>query len=72
MNLSRTLSVVDKPVQWMTVEELRAELERTRPAWESEAAKVDDLLATGEMPPLSDDAFRHRVVAGELMRREAT
>jgi hypothetical protein len=33
-----TVADMDKPVQWMTLQELRDELERTRPAWEAEVA----------------------------------
>jgi hypothetical protein len=58
---------VDKPVQWMTLPELRDELERTRPAWE--AVELDDVLSTGQLPALSDDAHRHQLVAQELLRR---
>ena len=59
----------DKPVQWMTVEELRDERERTRPAWEAERIDVGLFLDSGELPELSPDAARHQEVSDELSRR---
>jgi hypothetical protein len=56
---------MEKPVQWMSMQELRDELERTRPAWEA----MDVVLADGQFHALSEDAQRHRQVAKELMRR---
>ena len=56
---------MEKPVQQMTLQELRDELERTRPAWEA----MDVVLADGQFHALSEDAKRHRQVAKELMRR---
>ena len=35
---------MEKPVQWMTLQELRDELDRTRPAWED--MDVDPHLPT--------------------------
>ena len=55
------------PVQWLTLQELRDELERTRPAWE--ALDLDVVLADGQLPELSQDTHRHQVVADELLRR---
>ncbi|GAA1240910.1 hypothetical protein [Oryzihumus leptocrescens] len=40
---------MDKPVQWMTVHELRDEVDRTRPAWEQQRVDVGALLQTGEL-----------------------
>jgi len=37
---------MEKPVQWMTLQELRDELDRTRPAWE--AMDVDPHLPTAQ------------------------
>ena len=51
----------------MTAQELRDELERSRPAWES--MDLDGILADGQLPVLSKDAHRHPVVADELLRR---
>ena len=58
-----------KPVQWMTLQELRDELERTRPAWAAGQTDQDGLLAGGQLPALGEDAQRHRLVANELLRR---
>jgi hypothetical protein len=49
---------MNKPVQWMTLQELRDELELTRPAWE--ATDLDGFLADGQLPPLSQVAHRHQ------------
>ena len=51
----------------MTLWELRDELERTRPAWETTG--LDGFLADGQLPALSQDVHRHQVVADELLRR---
>jgi hypothetical protein len=56
-----------KPVQWMTLTELRDELERTRPAWET--TELNFVLADGQLPVLSQDGDRHQEVADELQRR---
>ena len=58
---------MEKPVQWMTLQELRDELERTRPAWET--LDLDGVLAGSELAALSEDAHRHQLVADELLRR---
>ncbi|MGZ4774740.1 MAG: hypothetical protein ACXVYW_05510 [Oryzihumus sp.] len=60
---------MEKPVQWMTIDELRVELERTHLAWQSQVENVDSFLGTGELPPQAEEAFRHRLVADELARR---
>ena len=57
-----------KPVQWMTLQELRDELERTRPAWKA----MDVVLAEGKAHAVSLDAHRHQEVANELLRRPST
>ena len=59
---------MEKSVQWTTLQELRDELDRTRPAWD-ELADLDDVLQDGELPALSEDARRHEVVLNELRRR---
>ena len=59
---------MEKPVQWMTLQELRDELERTRPAWEAELGDLDDVLTDGELPALGEDAHRHQIVTDELLR----
>ena len=61
--------VMDQSVQRMTLQELRDELERTRPAWDAEVADLDGVLAGGELSALSEDAHRHQMVANELLRR---
>jgi hypothetical protein len=43
-----------KPPQWMTLQEPREELDRTRPAWD--AMDLDGGLADGQLPALSQDA----------------
>jgi hypothetical protein len=60
---------MQKPVHWMTLQELRDELERTRPAWDAEVADLNDFLVGGEFSALSEDAHRHQMVANELLRR---
>ena len=59
-----------KPVQWMTLPELRDELERTRQAWET--TDLDGFLASGQLPLLSQNAHSHQVVADELLRRPSS
>ena len=54
-------------MQWMTLPELRGELERTRPAWAT--TDVDGVLAHGQLPMLSQDGDRHQEVADEPLRR---
>ena len=58
---------MEKPVQWMTLPELRGELERTGPLWQ--AADLDRFLADGQLPALGKDVHRHQLVANELVRR---
>ena len=57
-----------KSVQWMTLQELRDELGRTRPAWNG-LADLDEVLKDGELPALSKDARRHELALNELLRR---
>jgi hypothetical protein len=59
---------MDKSVQRMTLQELRDELARTRPAWD-ELADLDDVLEDGQLPELGQDARRHQLVQNELLRR---
>ena len=56
---------MDKPAQWMRLQELRDELDRTRPAWEA----MDVVLADGQFHALSEEAHRHQEVVDELLRR---
>ena len=63
-----TFADMEKPMQWMTLQELRVELERTRPAWD-DLADLDSVLADGQLPALGKDAHRHQKVANELLRR---
>jgi hypothetical protein len=60
---------MEKPVQWMTLQELRAELDRTRPAWKAEVGDRESVLTGGQLPALGEDAGRHRLVQHELLRR---
>jgi len=64
-----TLAAMQKPVQWMTVDELLDELERTRPAWESEPAALDEVFDGSKIPALGESSHRHQQLAEELMRR---
>jgi hypothetical protein len=50
------------------LQELRDELDRTRPAWD-ELADLDEVSKDGELPALSEDARRHDLVLNELLRR---
>jgi len=59
---------VESLLQRMTLQELRDELDRTRPAWE-ELANLDDVLKDGQLPALAEDARRHQLVQNELLRR---
>jgi hypothetical protein len=59
-----TVTAMDKPVPWMTLPELRDELERTRPAWET--TDLDGVHASGQLPALAEDAHRHQLVADEF------
>jgi hypothetical protein len=43
-----TVTAMDRPVPWMTLPELRDELERTRPAWET--TDLDGVLADDQFP----------------------
>ena len=52
----------------MRLQELRDELDRTRPAWD-ELSDLDDVLEDGELAVLSEDAGRHELVLNELLRR---
>jgi len=58
----------ENSMQWMTLQKLRDELDRTRPAWE-ELADLDDVLENGQLPALVEDARRHQLVQKELLRR---
>ena len=52
----------------MTLQELRDELERTRPILE--AADLGRVLADGQLPVMSKDVVhRHQLVANEMVRR---
>ena len=44
---------IEKPVQWMTLQELRDELERTRSVWDS-GLDVDVVLRAGQLPRLGE------------------
>jgi hypothetical protein len=58
-----------KPVQWVTLQELPDELDRTRPAWEAGLADLDGALAGDQLPVFGEDAHSHQLVANELLRR---
>jgi hypothetical protein len=60
---------MDKPVQWMTLRELRDEADRTRGAWEQERIDIGAFLQSGDLPPMSPAARRHQAVVDELSRR---
>jgi len=60
---------MDKPVQWMTLQELRGVLERRRPAWENEMGDLEGVLAGDQLLALGEDAGRDQLVQHELLRR---
>jgi hypothetical protein len=68
LGYAATVNVMGKPVQWMTLQELRDELDRTRPAWEAEVGELG-VLTDGQLPALGEEARRHQLVAHELLRR---
>ena len=49
--LSSAVTAMVKPVQWMTLQELRDELDRARPAWDT--TDLDGSLADGQLPALT-------------------
>lgn len=66
---------MQKAVQWMTLQELLEELDRTRPAW-AELADLADVLEDSQLPALGEDAGRHhcpeRVAAAAEQRLTST
>jgi hypothetical protein len=68
---ANTFADMEKPVQWMTQQELRDELERTRPAWEAGVADLDGVLAGGQHPALGEEAHRYQMVENELLQRRS-
>jgi hypothetical protein len=60
---------MEKPVQWMTLQELRVELDRTRPAWDVEVEDLEGVLAGDQLQALGEDAARHQLLQHELLRR---
>lgn len=60
---------MQKSVQWMTLKELRIELDRTRPAAWDERADLDEVLQDDQVPALGQDARCHQLVQNELLRR---
>ena len=67
-SLGEAVAVMEKLVAWMTLQELRDELGRTRPAWD-ELADLDEVLQDGQPRGLGQDAGRHQLVQHELLRR---
>jgi hypothetical protein len=59
---------MEKPVQWMTLQELRDELNRRQAAWEAEL-NPNGVLTGEPLPTLSQEAHRHQEVVNELLRR---
>jgi hypothetical protein len=64
-----TLATMEKKVQWMTLAELRDELDHTRPASGVDRADLDRFLASGQLPAPTEAAGRHQLVVDELIRR---
>ena len=64
-----TVADMKKSVQWLTLQELRDELERTRLAWETDHADLGGVFADGQLPALGEDARRHHLVVNELPRQ---
>lgn len=60
---------MEKPVQWMTLLELRDELDRTRPAWEAEVEDLEGVLGGDQRQALGEDAARHQLLQHELLKR---
>ena len=58
---------MEKPVQWMTLQELRDERDRTSPDWE--AMDLDGVHAIGQLPALANGCAPSPVVADDLLRR---
>jgi hypothetical protein len=50
--LIEAVTAMQKPLQRMMLQELRDELDRTRPAWD--AANLDGVLACGHPPALGE------------------
>ena len=59
---------MDESVEWMTLQELRDELDRTRPA-RAQLADLDDVLKDGQVPALIEEARRYQLDANEWLRR---
>jgi hypothetical protein len=57
-----------RPVQWMTLQQLRDELDRGLPAWD-ELGDMEGVLTDGQLPALGVEARRHQLVVNELPRR---
>jgi|BarGraNGADG00312_2_1021985.scaffolds.fasta_scaffold02354_2 hypothetical protein len=51
------------------MQELRDEFHRPRPAWEVELVDLDGVLAYGHLTAPVEHAYRHQLVAHELLRR---
>jgi hypothetical protein len=63
------VAAMEKSVQSMTLQELRDELDQTRPAWEAEVGDLVGVLTDTQRPALGKESRRHQVVANELLRR---
>jgi hypothetical protein len=63
------VAAVEKTVEWMTLQELRDELDRTRPAWEAEVGHLEGVLAGDQLQALGEDAARHQLLHHELLKR---
>jgi hypothetical protein len=56
-------------VKWMTLQEVREELDRTRAAWEAQVGDLEGAPAGDQLPALGENAGRHRLVQHEPLRR---
>ena len=56
-------------MQWMTLQELRNELGRTRPAWDAAGGDLDGVLAEDQLLVVGQDAQRLRLIQNELLPR---
>jgi hypothetical protein len=61
---------MEKPVQWLTLQEIRNELARTLSTWES--VDLDEVLTGGPLPVLGQAVQSHQLVAHELLRRPSS
>jgi hypothetical protein len=62
---------MEKSVEYMTLQKLRDELHRTRPAWD-DLADLEDVLEEGQRPAMIENAYRHQLVQKKLRQRPSS